>query len=108
MAEIKVSGAATTTALNLVLGTSAREACLSYYLTWRDRSRLSIAVTYAFNLHAIPLPRKGESFLLRTTSKGRDCVILVDVGWRATDAELGRALDANLTSNMPKIEISID
>lgn len=52
---------------------------------------------------AIPLPRKGESFLLRTTHQGRDVAILVDTGWHLGKDDLDNSLDTFLNGQMPDL-----
>src|SRR4051794_20624120 len=52
---------------------------------------------------AIPLPRRGESFLLRTTHNGNSTAVLVDVGWKVGGSEMPDALDAYLRNYMPEL-----
>ncbi|MBJ2152646.1 MBL fold metallo-hydrolase [Paracoccus sp. IB05] len=52
---------------------------------------------------AIPLPRKGESFLLRTTHQNRDKAVLVDTGWRLGKGDLDNSLCVFLTGMMPDL-----
>lgn len=52
--------------------------------------------------YAIPLPRKGESFLLRTVHRGKEQLVLVDCGWEVIDPK--QDLCSWLTKNVPEAD----
>lgn len=63
----------------------------------------------SFNLpstfYAIPLPKQGESFLLRTAHNGEDVNIIVDAGWGDQFPLSRGALTSFLTNNVPDIKV---
>lgn len=53
---------------------------------------------------AVPLPRRGESFLLRTRRRdGRPAAVIVDTGRKARKKELGQDLCAFLNTDVPDL-----
>jgi len=52
---------------------------------------------------AIPLPKQGESFLLRTTHEGQEKTIIVDVGWETKPPECSKGLYGFLQMHMPDL-----
>lgn len=55
--------------------------------------------------YAIPLPKQGESFLLRTVQNGENVNIIVDAGWDDAFSLSGGALTRFLTNSVPDVKV---